>query len=118
MGTLAVVELPSRSGLPRDKVVNTFAFAEDVSVRGTNAQDAHYITALTNLYTQPSSLGALKIGELLSIGLSRTAGAVAIKLYDITGHLDGSPHGSPRTIGSFTLPTANATGVAVPEEVA
>src|SRR3954452_15961247 len=116
MGTLAVVELPSRSGQPRDKVVNTYAIAEDATVRGTSSQDAMYVAALTTLYTAASPLGALKLGELLGLSLSRAANAASIKLYDITGHLDGSPHGSPRTMANFTLPAVHATGEGQPEE--
>lgn len=118
MGTLAVVELASRSGQPRDKVVNTYAIAESALVRGTGDQDDNYVTALTTLYTAASPIGGLKLGELLGLSLSRAADACSIKLYDITDHLDGSPHGSPRLVAPLTLPTVHATGEGQPEEVA
>ena len=118
MGTLAVVEFQLRSGLAKDKVVNTFAFAEAAPVRGNGAMDASYITAITRLFTVADPALSSAIGSRLSPAVSRASNACAIKLYDITGHLDGSPHGSPRAIGNFTLPTSEDPSTGLPEEVA
>lgn len=115
MGTLVVVELASRSGLPKDKCVNTFAIAE---AGGSHVgKDDAYIDAITDLYTLAVPSIGRAVGELLSPSLSRVASACAIKLYDITDHLDGSPHGSPYRTEAFTLPAAQ-NPLPLPEEVA
>lgn len=117
MGTLAVVELPMKSGLPRDKVVNTFAFAESPALaQGT--KETVYPAALNRLYNlNNAALGGVALSTYFSKSLSRAAGACAIKLYDITDHLDGSPHGSPYFTGTMTLQT-EGTDLAMPDEVA
>lgn len=117
MGTLAVVELPLRSGLPKDKIVNTFAFAESNLVKGTGNLADEYATALARVYNATEPGTGVALSELMSAGLSRTANACAVKLYDITDHLDGSPHGSPYAISNFTLVGAVAL-TPLPEEVA
>lgn len=118
MGTLAVVELQLRSGLPKDKVVNTFAFAEAAPIRGTGAMDAALVDAITKFFTLNDATLGFPMGSRLSPAVSRAANACAIKLYDITGHLDGSPHGSPRTVSTFTMPTSSDPSTGLPEEVA
>lgn len=116
MGTLAVVELPFRSGLPKDKVVNTFAIAEANSIvrGGTHAAMLH--TAIQRIFTAVEPGTGIALGEMISAGVSRTASACSVKLYDITDHLDGSPHGSPYSLSVFTMPGAVAT-TPLPEEV-
>lgn len=114
MGTLAVVEMPLKSGLPKDKIVNTFAIAEAgfLSSRATD-----YITAVSRVYTANEPTDGGTLGRRLSPAISRATNACAVKLYNITGHLDGSPHGSPYAVGTFTMPAAlDAAGL--PEEVA
>lgn len=51
-------------------------------------------------------------------GVTRTAPSYHIDVYDLTGHLDGSPHGSP--VGTFADPTGFTidAGVAIPAEAA
>lgn len=115
MGTLAVVELQLRSGLPKDKVVNTYAIAEADGPHVGSAAD--YVTAISRIYTAVEPLSGFAVGAQMSGALSRAANACAVKLYDITDHLDGSPHGSPYHVGTFTLPAALAADP-MPEEVA
>lgn len=116
MGILAVVEMPMRSGLPKDKVVNTFAIGEQASVRGTDVPALK--TALKRVYTTATAgSGGQPLGGWLGPQLSRVANACQIKLYDLNGHLDGSPHGSPFDIDSFTL-AASLGNDPMPEEVA
>ena len=115
MGTLAVVELPFSSGLPKDKSVNTFAIAE---AGGHSGLEAAYVSAISGIYTNASAyLGGLPFGSLISRVVSRAANACSVKLYDITDHLDGSPHGSPYYTGTFTMATHGADP-GMPEEVA
>lgn len=115
MGTLAVVELPLRSGLAKDKVVNTWAIAE---ANGHAGLEDDYATAIADIYRLNDAvvLGAT-LGSTMSPGLDRSANACSVKLYDITNHLDGSPHGSPYHVMSFTLP-ATAAVDPMPEECA
>lgn len=118
MGTLAVVELASQSGLSKDKFVNTFAIAEASSIRGTGSMAAAYRTAIQRIYT--AALGvpvSATLGSMISRTVSRDANAHSVKLYDITGNLDGSPHGSPYDVSTFTMPAASETG-SLPSEVA
>lgn len=116
MGILAVVELPMKSGLPKDKVVNTFAIGEHVP--GAHSGIAELKTALARVYTVATAgSGGQPLGGWLGPQLSRVANACAIKLYDITDHLDGSPHGSPFDVATFTL-AASLGNDPMPEEVA
>lgn len=117
MGTLAVVELQGKSGLPKDKYVNTFAIAEANSIKGTGDLDDDYFAALIDFYNGTNAALAGSIGDQMSGCVSRSADASVIKLYDITGHLDGSPHGSPRAVQTFTLDGSGST-LGHPEEVA
>lgn len=113
MGThLAVVELAHISGLAEDKCANTFAI-ETPPAWDPVANIDDIRTPLINFYNS----GANSIASHLSPGISRAADATVIKVYDLAGHLDGSPHGSPVASGTFTLgPSGN--GNALPEEVA
>lgn len=111
MATLARVELLGRSGLAEDIVVNDFAIDIDPLVSTVPLTDA-----LIAFYTEANASGnALR--DQIGPSRRRDAGGAQIKLYDITGHLDGSPHGSPYQVLPFTLGgTVPATGL--PEEVA
>lgn len=116
VGKLVVVELPMRSGLPKDKVTNTYAIGQQVP--GSAARDDEVITAITRLYTvATASSGGQALSGWLGPQLSRVANACSVKVYDITGHLDGSPHGSPRAVSTFTL-GASLGNDPMPEEVA
>lgn len=114
MGTLAVIELPLKSGLPKDKIVNTFAVAEAAF---TEARANAYITAFSRVFTANEVTDGGTLGRRMSPGITRAANGCAVKLYNITGHLDGSPHGSPYAVGTFTMPAA-LDAVGLPEEVA
>lgn len=115
---LAQVVLPHLSGLPKDNVVNTFTFTDDGGASSVDPVDLE--VAITNFYghvaagaTDPS---LNSIGKLLSPEISR-ATPVDIKLYSLTGHLDGSPHGSPFATRHFTLGAAGSA-TRLPGEVA
>ena len=118
MGTLAVVELAHQSGMSDEMFVNTIAIAETGAVPGSGSLASVYSTAIARIYT--TALGApvnASLGSLLGREISRDAGACSIKLYDITGNLDGSPHGSPYDVTTFTMPAASSV-VGLPSEVA
>lgn len=111
----AQVVIPHKSGFSEDAVVNTFAVSAPGFV-GDNTDLGEVTIPLAQFYTRADGLGQ-KVGSWLGHGLSRTAGACQIKLFDITAHLNGSPHGSPFATDFFTLP-APGVDTTLPEEVA
>lgn len=117
MGVLAVVEMPMRTGLAKDKVVNTFAIAEADPGATVSLAEEDYADAFIDFYTLTHASLTAALGAALSPALSRVADACVVKFYDITGHLDGSPHGSPFYLKTFTLPAAGSAQ-AEPEEQA
>lgn len=108
MSSLAVITLPSVTGLPKDSFVNTWALG-GVGPDDTGAQLDAVTAALAAIYVGN--------GGHFSTAVSRAANACSIKLYDITNKLDGAPHGSPYRLGFFGMPAA-AAGVDYPSEVA
>lgn len=71
----------------------------------------------TSLTSVPS--GATHPGLFyLSKVISRGANTATITMYDLTGHLDGSRHGSPLYGTAYTVPTSEATATAWPAESA
>lgn len=110
---LAQVVLPSASGLPENNVVNTFAFLTP-SVGIVTSEVTAVATDLAAFYT--TNPGGQAIGAYIGEHISRSLSA-RIKFYDLTGHLDGTPHGSPFMETTFVLP-ASAVGSELPAEVA
>jgi hypothetical protein len=110
------VTLPGISGLAEDNVVNTFTFSDPV---GILPADLDAITAaLFDFYRLTAAPQVSAVSTYLGPALSRST-TVALRFYDIDGHLDGSPVGSPeRTdMAAFDLlGSASATGL--PSEVA
>lgn len=112
---LATVTLNHKSGMAEDAVVNTFA----VSTGGTDSIAANHgaITdAIANFYNGSHDGNVDSVGQWLGDGLSRAADGMSIKLYNITGHLDGSPHGSDMYEEKYTL-DAPIEATTLPEEV-
>jgi len=107
---LASVILPNVNGLPQDRYQNDFVMQGSsvaAIVAVTNAGiEAFYNTAYSGHY----------VGEYLSTAIDRGSGKCSINYYDITTHLDGSPHGSPVATDPFTLNAAAVT-TPLPEEV-
>lgn len=60
--------------------------------------------------------GTHSISAYLAPSISRGANSATVRVYNVTGHLDGSPHGSPASSMVFT-PTAPITGLSLPEGV-
>lgn len=103
------------SGLPKDAVVNTFAFLT-TSTPYVSAEALAASNSLNNFYAAVHAPSTKPISDYLSTTLSRTAFAVVHRVYDLTGHLDGSPHGSPRDSYAYTLP-AGSLSLNLPSEV-
>lgn len=104
--------LKSTSGLPTDVYVNDLVIGEAVGA-GNSAIAADVATALDAFWNTTRSV-AQPVVHWLSQAVSRT---IDVKLYDLAGHLDGSPHGSPFLTTTIGL-GASAGDVPLPEECA
>lgn len=109
---LATVSLPSTTGLPEDAATNDYAFlaadTSDATLDGITA-------SLVALY----NAGPVNaIGTYISGTRSRVSSACQIDYYNLTGHLDGSPHGSPIRTDLWTLTPAASGHSNLPDEVA
>lgn len=113
---LADVVFPSVTGIAEDSVVNQFMF--DVADTFVEADYAQLTTPLVAFYNNTPSGGTQGIHAYLSESLSRATNAAQIKLYDLSGHLDGSPHGSPFHVATFTLGGVLAGTTGWPQEIA
>lgn len=112
-----VVELPSASNITEDTVVNTFVVGTAASF--DPEQDPSGVTTpLSAFYTSGVGLPQnIPVGAYLSDAVSRVANACRIKLYDLDGHMDGSPTGPPVAETGFTMPAA-VLSTQYPSEVA
>lgn len=113
---LATVTFNAKSGIARDNCVNNLAFSMPGGWPG--AGDIAELGALIeDLFDgiHPGQQNALS--AYLGNSLVRTANGASVKVYDITGHLDGSPHGSPIGQHLWTLGASLGTGD-LPREVA
>lgn len=115
MGVLAQVVLPFKTNIPKDVAVNTFAIG-GMSESSSTADENTLIAAITGLYNGTTGQ-VLPVAAYIGNQVSRVANMCQIKLYDISGHLDGSPHGSPFRTATFTLAGAQST-TTHPDEVA
>lgn len=108
--------LAHKSALPKDSVVNTWCFATP-SVAYDNSEALTVCADLTAFYTTIAAPATESLDKYLGPTISRTALAHKHKVYDLTGHLDGTPHGSPKSTVNFTIGAGRST-VALPSEVA
>lgn len=117
MPVLATIRLPSTTNVPANDVTIDIAItgsASDVAANGAAVEDA-----LMNLLNdQATGLPGESIAKRISPVISRTVNC-EVSLFDITGHEDGSPHGSPfyRAARHNLGPVASGA-TAVPSEVA
>lgn len=103
------VELQAINGLDEDNVVNNWSI---IAATGWDpAADLLEISGpLDNFYDGFSGT--------LSNSLARGAASIEMKFYDVTAHLDGSPHGSPVATDLGSLTGAAASPTDMPSEVA
>lgn len=84
---------------------------DDVTQRwawnGDSANDGTARGELLSLYTGTFDTDVM--GDFLSPAYDRAANHAEIETYDITGHLNGSPHGSPIDITTWTLTGSPST---------
>lgn len=88
---------------------------------GSGAADFSGIAALfthvENFYNVTGTSGANPVSHYMGRQLDRGSSHCHITAYDITGHLDGSPHGSPVAADTWTLGGSGAVN-SVPSGVA
>jgi hypothetical protein len=104
------------SGLVRDDVAMEFCFAPATFTTAVGVAIAGDIEHFFNdLWTGATA----RIGSYLSRRISRTV-APTVDVWDLTGHLDGSPLGSPDVSQpfAFNLPAADTGHPDLPPEVA
>lgn len=111
---LCQVAFEATSGLAEDQVVNDFV------VDYLNPIDETNVGALTlpiaSFYNFVAA-GGQSVASFISTMVSRATSSASMKVFDITGHLDGSPHGSPVAQDAMTL-SPPAVDMSLPEEVA
>jgi hypothetical protein len=89
-----------------DSSSNTFIVV--TALAPTTADYTAMETGITTFYNISALDQTHYIAYYLSADLSRGAGASQIQWYDVSGHLDGSPAGSPVRITTWTLGAAGA----------
>lgn len=104
---LAMVQMPSTSGIPRDTVVNTFTFG---ALSSTTGAAAEITDALDSFYND--SYGGTQIAALISSTVSRTESTL-IEYYDLE---EPKPR-VPFAQGVITLGAAAASS-SLPQETA
>lgn len=112
---LATVNLPHKNGIEHDTVVNTFVFQTPTTA--FVLADAQQIGLSLNQFYNVIKAGQNAIAGWMGPQLSRTA-PVVVKMTEINGFLDGSPHGSPDFLDSWNLGPMVSGGVGMPAEVA
>lgn len=103
-----------RSGLPADEFHNTFTIdAEGPMI--TNENTLEIAGPLHNFYDVAIAPVAKRLTQYLADSINRPAG-MSFKFYDVTQHLNGSPHGSPvaEDWGAIDGPPLSVTPI--PEE--
>lgn len=115
MSLLAQVTLPHKSGLARDQIVNTFTLFGETAASSLTAL-ADDIISFYTATNDASGDATHSLCNWLSPIISRVASQASVRLYDIGGHLDGSPHGSPIFSKLWTVSGASYTTV-LPTEV-
>lgn len=103
----AQVVLYDTDGTAKDAVVNDFAITTSPTWDPAT-QLAQITSPLANFYNHVEGAGQ-SIAHFLSSRLTRAVNGIDIKLFDVTGHLDGSPAGSPLVTDHFTLAAAGTS---------
>lgn len=112
--TLVVVSMPKKSGIPADRVQNSFAFAHTPALDAAGV--ANILGQLDDFYNTTAAGGLNPVNQWLGPSLAATPDAVDVNFYDITGHLNGSAHGAPTFTDTLTIGGAGTNGY--PDEVA
>lgn len=108
--------LPFVGGEAGDGVTNTFVFhKEGAYVPGEATAIFARLVAFYGAVAPPATQ---PISHFLSTAISRQANVCELQAYDITNHLDGSPHGSPIAVGNFGIGPAGVDANLAPQVAA
>lgn len=112
---LVSVHIPATSGLPEDEAVNDFVF-DAAALDSAYADDI--ATAIASFYNTTQTVPGVdrSVADYISGAYDNSSNAATMKFYDLTGHLDGTPHGSPSFTRNWTIACGDADGF--PTEVA
>jgi hypothetical protein len=105
---LAEVIIPDQDGLAVDEVVNTFSFIQSGSLSDT--------TDIADFFNGSSGAQAHPLAYYICASRSRVTDACQVRYYDVSAHLDGSPHGGPFEVDTWTL-GASGGSQALPEQI-
>lgn len=101
-----VMQIPSKDAVT-DEVSNSFVFESDTA---TDYTGIGYIASHIENFYNATAVGATNpIKHYLSTVLDQTTNHALWTAYDITAHLDGTPHGSPIGAGNWTLGSTGAS---------
>ena len=115
----AVVTLESDSPESSDNIQNTFSIGGTVTQADVDVtMELALNAAFADFYNDVPVALTASIATHLSPVLNTAASASRLDLYDVTAHLDGSPHGSPFSSTLFTLGAPGGGGAGLPSEVA
>lgn len=98
--TLAQITFAHTDGLPRDNVTNSLVFNGPSPM--VSADFDTLASIIDDFYTLADGTTGQTISWFINEAVSRTVPAT-IRFYDLTGHLDGTPHGSPIATRTFTV---------------
>lgn len=114
---LVVAELPALTGISRDIVTMNFVVALDPAFSYANADLDDILNKFEDFFEVADPGIGSTLGVIIGPSVSRVADSGILSAYVITDHLDGSPHGSPVRMDTFTLANNDGTGP-LPQEVA
>lgn len=98
-----------------DNPTNSFVFHSDTATDLTNINAL--MASVNHFYNNVGTGGTNTIASYLSAVLDASSNACSVEAYDITTHLDGSAHGSPVALNTWTLATVGGIP-SLPEGVA
>lgn len=116
MKALIDVLLGHANGNEEDAYQNHFVV--DTGLQGWDAVDDAVFAAVSRFYAGAIDGGSTHLGHWMGDGINRGPNGCAMKVYDITAHLGGSPHGSPIDERPFTMSPSAASSGSLPEQIA
>lgn len=111
---LVTAHVPSKDS-SLDGFTNAFAFETTGTVVPGNLLPI--MNNVAAFYNNAGTGGTNAVGKYLGPSLDTTSGHLLCQVYNITGHLDGTPHGSPIASSGYTLTSPTGSN-ALPEGVA
>lgn len=113
---LAVARFNHKSGMVKDRVVNTFAFLTPTAAIVPAELDT-VASAVAGFFTETQPISNVAITTWMGNQLDKTGDALVVEVYDLAGHLDGTAHGSPLLIRPFNVPVNAFPNPGLPSEL-